>query len=182
MMPSELEKMRAGDWYTCLDPELEMMRVAALDAVYAHNQLAPSDRRSLSTPLARLFGSHGRNCLVEAPFHCSYGFNTHLGDDVFLNVGCVILDSAPVHIGSGALCGPGVQIYCATHHTNISKRRAGVENARSVHIGQSVWLGGNVIVLPGVSIGDGAIVGAGSVVTRDIAAGAKVAGNPARPL
>lgn len=181
-MATELEKMTAGDWYTCLDPALEAMRVAALEAVHAHNHLAPTERRTLSAPLAQLFGSHGTDCLVEVPFHCSYGFNTHLGDEVFLNTGCVILDSAPVHIGSGTMCGPGVHIYCATHHTDIPKRRAGVENARPVKIGENVWLGGGVIILPGVTIGDGAIIGAGSVVTRDVAAGARVAGNPARPL
>jgi len=181
-MPTELEKMNAGEWYTCLDPALEALRVTALDAVHAHNHLPPNQRRTLSAPLAALFGSHGKNCLIEAPFHCSYGFNTHLGDDVFLNIGCVILDSAPVTIGSGTLCGPGVHIYCATHHTDVAKRRAGIENARPVQIGENVWLGGGVIILPGITIGDGAIVGAGSVVTRDVAAGMRVAGNPARPL
>jgi maltose O-acetyltransferase len=181
-MASEREKMAAGDWYCCLDDELEALRIAALDATHAHNHLPPTQRRKLSAPLTQLFGNPGRDCLIEVPFHCAYGFNIHLGTGVFLNTGCVILDSAPVHIGDGAMFGPSVQIYCATHHSETALRRAGIENARPVHIGTSVWLGGGAIILPGITIGAGAIVGAGSVVTRDVASGAKVAGNPARPF
>ena len=181
-MSTERERMAAGDWYSCLDDELEALRVRALEACHAHNHLPPADRRSLSAPLTDLFGGAGENCLVEVPFHASYGFNVFLGRDVYINTGCVILDSAPVRIGDGAMFGPGVHIYCATHHPDLDKRRAGIEHARPVTIGAHAWLGGGVIVLPGITIGDGATVGAGSVVTRDVAAGAKVAGNPARPI
>ena len=179
-MTSEREKMAAGAWYSCLDDELEALRVRALDATHAHNHLPPSERRSLSAPLAGLFGSHGSNCLVEVPFHCSYGFNIHLGADVFLNTGCVILDSAEVRIGDGCMFGPGVHIYCANHHADRVKRRAGVEIALPVTIGEDVWLGGGAIILPGLTIGDGATIGAGSVVTRDVPAATTVMGNPAR--
>ena len=181
-MRSEQAKMAAGDWYCCLDAGLEALRVTALAATHTHNHLHPAERRTLSQPLSHLFGSHGSDCLIEVPFHCAYGFNVHLGDDVFLNTGCVILDSAPVQIGDGTMCGPGVHIYCATHHSDIAKRRAGIENARPVTIGENVWLGGGAIILPGITIGDGAIVGAGSVVTRDVAAEGRVAGNPARKI
>ncbi|MEL6243094.1 MAG: sugar O-acetyltransferase [Pseudomonadota bacterium] len=180
MTRSEREKMLAGEWYSCLDAELETLRMRSLEAVHAHNQLPPDERRTLSAPLAGLFAWHGTDCLIEVPFHCSYGFNIHLGADVYLNTGCVILDSAPVRIGDGTMCGPGVQIYCANHHKDAAKRRAGVEIALPVTIGKNVWLGGGAIVLPGVTIGDGAIIGAGSVVTRSVAAGTTVVGNPAR--
>ena len=181
-MPSQRELMQSGAWYTCLDPELEAMRLRALNACHAHNMLPPADRRTLSAPLADLFGAHGRDCLIEAPFHCSYGVNIHLGDEVFINAGAVILDSAPVRIGHGSMIGPGAQIYCADHHRDCDKRRAGIERALPVTLEDNVWIGGAAILLPGVTIGAEAIVGAGAVVTRDVAPGARVAGNPARAL
>lgn len=181
-MASERDKMEAGEWYSCLDDELEALRRVALDAVHAHNQLAPSDRRTLSAPLKALFASHGTNCLIEAPFHCSYGYNTHLGHGVFLNTGCIILDSAPVHIGDGTLIGPGVQIICADHHRDVALRRVGIEIAKPVSIGRDVWIGAGALIMPGVTIGDAAIIGAGSVVTRDVGTGATVVGIPGRAL
>lgn len=119
---------------------------------------------------------------MEAPFHCAYGHNITLGRNVYLNAGCVILDTGPVRIGDGSMIGPAVQIYCADHHRDVEKRAAGLERALPVTLGRDVWVGGGAIVLPGVTLGDGAIVGAGAVVTRDVAAGARVAGNPARAL
>ncbi|MEQ9571153.1 MAG: DapH/DapD/GlmU-related protein, partial [Nitratireductor sp.] len=100
---------------------------------------------------------------------------------VYFNTGCVILDTAPVTIGAGTMFGPSVHIYCADHHRDPVLRGQGLERALPVRIGSDVWVGGGAIILPGVTIGDGAIVGAGAVVTRDVATGATVAGNPARP-
>ncbi|QBF31589.1 sugar O-acetyltransferase [Thalassococcus sp. S3] len=182
MEQSELEKMQAGEWYTCLDDQLEVLRMHALEATHAHNHLPPSQRRGLSAPLQALFASHGEGCLIEVPFHCSYGMNITLGSGVFLNSGCVILDSAPVTIGDNTLIGPGAQIYCAQHHKVVEQRRAGIEIAYPVAIGQDVWIGGGAIIMPGVTIGDRAIVGAGSVVTRDVPSGATFVGNPARAV
>lgn len=179
-MITERDKMVAGDWYTCLDPELEGLRLAALEAVHAHNHLPPKERRTLSAPLRGLFAQAGPNCLIEAPFHCSYGINIHLGDAVFINSGCTILDSARVSIGNNTLIGTGAQVLCADHHRNIDKRRKGLEIAHPVTIGSDVWIGAGAIVLPGVTIGNGAIIGAGSVVTKDVAAGSTVVGAPAR--
>ncbi len=179
---SERARMEAGEWYTCLDAELEALRLAALTACHTHNQLPPSERRSLSAPLAQLFGSAGPDCLVEAPFHCSYGRNTHLGTGVFVNAGAVILDSARVEIGDRSMLGPNAQIYCADHHRDADKRAQGIERARPVTIGADVWIGGSAVILPGISIGEGAIVGAGAIVTRDVAPGTRVAGNPARAI
>ena len=182
MRQTEREKMAAGQWYTCLDDELEHMRVRALNAVHEHNALPPSDRRKLSAPLRALFRSAGPDCLVEAPFHCSYGINITLGRDVFLNVGCVILDSAPVNIGDGTMVGPQAQILCADHHRDPVKRRAGIEIGRPVTLGENVWVGAGAIICPGVTIGASAIVGAGAVVTRDVPAGQTVVGVPAAPV
>ena len=181
-MATEREKMEAGDWYSCLDDELESLRVAALNAVHAHNHLPPSQRRTLSAPLHDLFADPGTDCLIEAPFHCSYGRNIHLGAEVFINSGCVILDSAPVHIGDGTMIGSGAQILCADHHRDPIQRRAGIEIGRPVRIGSNVWIGAGAIIMPGVTINDCAIVGAGAVVTKDVEAGDTVVGLPARPL
>ncbi|WP_299597078.1 sugar O-acetyltransferase [uncultured Tateyamaria sp.] len=181
MMRTEREKMEAGEWYTCLDDTLEDLRMVALNAVHAHNHLSPSERRTLSAPLRALFAQVGTNCLIEAPFHCSYGRNIHLGAEVFINSGCVILDSASVRIGEGTMIGTGAQILCADHHRDPVKRRAGIERALPVTIGADVWIGAGAIIMPGVTIMDQAIVGAGAVVTKDIAEGATVVGVPARP-
>ncbi len=181
-MTTAQANMASGAWYSCLDPELEALRLTALEAVFAHNHLPPSERRTLSAPLKALFAATGENCLIETPFHCSYGINIHLGDAVFINSGCVILDSAPVHIGDGTLIGTGAQILCADHHRDPIKRRAGIERAAPVTIGSDVWIGAGAIVLPGITIGDRAIIGAGSIVTKNVEAGATVVGNPGRAL
>ncbi len=182
MTISERAKMAAGDWYCCIDPELDTMRSRALNAIYEHNTLPPPQRGNLGPSLAALLASVGKDVRIEAPFHCPYGFNIELGDKVYLNAGCVILDTAPVRIGRSTLLGPGVHIYCAEHHKDPELRAAGLEIAKPVTIGEGVWIGGGAIILPGVTIGDGAIVGAGSVVTRDVATGATVVGSPARPM
>jgi maltose O-acetyltransferase len=179
---SERDRMRAGGWYTCIDPELDALRAVAADAVFEHNSLPPIERGDIGPKLERLLGHAGAGARIEGQFHCPYGFNIHLGDEVFLNAGCVILDTAPVRIGARTLIGPRVQIYCAEHHKDPAKRRAGLEIARPVTIGEDVWIGGSAIILAGVTIGDRAIVGAGSVVTREVAADARVVGNPARPV
>lgn len=182
MSGSERAKMEAGEWYTCLDPELESLRVVARRAVFEHNTMPPDERGDIAPSLRALLRASGDGARIEAPFHCAYGFNITLSTGTFLNAGCTILDTAPVHIGNQTLLGPNVQIYCAEHHKDAAKRAAGLEIARPVHIGDNVWIGGGAIILGGVSIGDRAIVGAGAVVTRDVAADTTVAGNPARPI
>ncbi|WP_353640858.1 sugar O-acetyltransferase [Mesorhizobium sp. WSM2239] len=182
MSISERAKMAAGEWYTCIDPELEALRVIARDAVHEHNSMRPGERASMGPALRLLLAQVGENARIEAPFHCAYGVNIELGDNVFLNAGCTILDTARVAIGKSSLLGPNVHIYCAEHHKDAALRSAGLEVARPVEIGERVWIGGGAIILGGVSIGDGAIVGAGSVVTRSVPAGTTVVGNPARTI
>ena len=182
MATSERMKMAAGEWYTCIDDELEDLRVAARDAVFEHNGLPPRQRGNIAPALRALLGGAGDGARIETPFHCAYGFNLFLGEGVFLNAGCTILDTAPVRIGKGTLLGPNVQIYCAEHHREATGRQAGLEIAKPVTIGDNAWIGGSAVILAGVSIGEGAIVGAGAVVTRDVPANATVGGNPARVL
>ena len=180
MAKSEREKMASGDWYSCLDPELDAMRMKAREAVHEHNMLAPGKRGAIAPALRRLFAWAASDAMIEAPFHCAYGVNITLGRGVFLNAGCTILDTADVRIGDGTLLGPSVQIYCAEHHKDPVKRWGGLEIAKSIDIGTNVWLGGGSIVIGGVTIGDDAVVGAGAVVTKDVPSGATVIGNPAR--
>lgn len=180
-MPDNFQRMQSGAWYSCLDDELEALRRTARRAVHQHNHMPPDERGALAPLLRALLAGVGEGAFVEAPFHCSYGFNLTLGDGVYLNAGCVILDSAPVTIGDRSMLGPGVQVYCADHHRDPARRAAGEEIARPVTLEADVWIGGGAILLPGIRIGRGSIVGAGSVVTRDVDAGAVVAGNPARP-
>ncbi|CAN7644975.1 sugar O-acetyltransferase [Neorhizobium tomejilense] len=180
-MASEREKMAAGEWYCCLDPELDALRNKARIAVHAHNTMSPAERGAMAPVLRMLFGA-APDAFLEAPFHCAYGFNVFFGQGVYLNAGCTILDTAPVRIGARSMLGPGVQLYCADHHRDPALRAQGLEIGRPISIGADVWIGGGAIILGGITIGDGAIVGAGSVVTRDVPPAATIVGNPARSI
>ena len=179
---SEREKMASGQWYCCLDPELDALRMAAREAVHEHNMLTPTERGMMGPALRELFAEAADDAMIEAPFHCAYGMNITLGGGVYLNAGCTILDTAEVRIGKGTMLGPRVQIYCAEHHKDPDKRKAGLEVAKPIRIGDNCWLGGGAIILGGVTIGENAIVGAGAVVTKDVPSGATAIGNPARSM
>jgi len=135
---SEREKMASGEWYSCLDQELDAMRMKAREAVHEHNTLAPGTRGAIGPALRQLLAQAAADPMIEAPFHCAYGFNITLGRGVFLNAACTILDTADVMIGDGTLLGPSVQIYCAEHHKDPVKRRAGLEIAKPVEMSGSV--------------------------------------------
>jgi maltose O-acetyltransferase len=122
----------------------------------------------------------GEQALIRPPFFCDFGFNISLGSGAFLNFGCIILDVEPVSIGEGTAIGPAVQILASDHPRDPNLRRQKVRFGRPVTIGANVWIGGGAIILPGVSIGDDAMVGAESILTRDVAPGATVVGNPAQ--
>ena len=139
--------------------------------------LSDEERYSL---LVERFASVGGDALIRPPFFCDYGHNISLGAGAFLNFNCVILDVEPVSIGEGTAIGPAVQILASDHPRDPRLRQQKVRFGRPVTIGANVWIGGGAIILPGVTIGDDAIVGAGSIVTRDVAAGVTVVGNPAR--
>lgn len=181
-MTDILHLMVSGDWYNCLDPDLETQRVLAREAVHQHNTMAPSQRGACGPALRSRFEFMADTAWIEAPFHCSYGFNTRLHDGVYLNAGCVFLDSARIEIGRHSMLGPGVHLYCADHHRDAKKRREGMERALPISIGSDVWIGGGAKILPGVTIGDEAIVAAGAVVTSDVPRRTRVAGVPARAL
>lgn len=182
MTKTEKEKMLAGELYRPGSPELAADEAAnkAWMARYNVSGAEPvAERRVL---LAEHLGHVGAGVVVRPPFFCDCGYNISLGDGVFLNFNCVILDIMPVKIGDRTQIGPAVQIYAADHPRDAATRRDGLEFGRPVTIGADVWIGGGAIILPGITIGDGAVIGAGSVVTRDVAAHAIVGGNPAKLL
>ncbi|MGN6287263.1 MAG: sugar O-acetyltransferase [Afipia sp.] len=182
MIGTEKEKMLAGELYRPDDPEIIADQAAAAQWMARYNAAAGSAPEALRELLAERLGAVGANVLVRPPFFCDYGTNISLGNGVFLNFNCVILDVVEVAIGDRTQIGPAVQIYAADHPRDAATRRSGLEFGRPVRIGNDVWIGGGSIVLPGVTIGDGAVIGAGSVVTRDVPAGTTVAGNPARAI
>jgi maltose O-acetyltransferase len=171
---SEKEKMLRGDLYNATDAELTEERRLTEELLRQYN--AGGGREVL----ARLLGGIGEGSEVRAPFYCDYGYNIVLGRGVFLNFGCVLLDVCAITIGDGCQIGPGVQIYAADHPRDAEVRLQGLENGRAVRMGRNVWVGGGALLLPGITVGDDAVIGAGSVVTKDVAAGSTVMGNPAR--
>lgn len=179
-MTSEREKMLASELYDPADPELQHMQAVARRWMSRYN--ADTDRASDASwaMLAEILAVVDEGVVIRPPFHIDYGAHIRIGRGVFMNFGCVILDVAHVTIGDRTQIAPGVQLYAADHPRDVETRRAGLELGKPVTIGADVWIGGGAIVLPGVTVGDGAIIGAGSVVTRDVAAGATVVGNPAR--
>ncbi|HBK46380.1 MAG TPA: maltose acetyltransferase [Xanthomonadaceae bacterium] len=181
-MRSEKQKMLAGEPYDPSDAELQADHVAAKQWAQRYNAAAVESPQVRGALLRERLGSVGEGAVLRPPFHCDYGYNIHLGARAFLNFNCVILDVCEVRIGDGTQIGPAVQIYAADHPRDPAGRASGLEFGRPVRIGRNVWIGGGAIILPGVTVGDDAVVGAGSVVTRDVAAGATVAGNPARAI
>jgi len=179
---TEKEKMLAGEMYDAADPQLAAERRRARDLLQALNASRAGQRELRKDVIRRLFGAAGEGVAIEPPFFCDYGANIRLGDRVFFNFNCVVLDPARVTIGSDVLFGPAVQVYTATHPLGYEARRAWLESARPVTIGSDVWIGGGSIILPGVTIGSRSVIGAGSVVTRDVPEGVFAAGNPCRVI
>lgn len=181
-MTTEKEKMLRGELYSAIDPELSAERRRARDLLKALNDSHDAEQERRRDLLLALMGSVGRNLWIEPPFYCDYGRNIHLGDDVFFNFNCIILDPARVDIGSRVLFGPNVQIYTATHPVDYRERRTGLELARPIAIGDDVWVEGGAIIGPGITVGARAVIGAGSVVTRDVPPDVFAAGNPCRVI
>jgi maltose O-acetyltransferase len=178
-MATEREKMLAGDPYDPLDRALSDARDRARDLCQALNATREADRDLRRSILADLFGTGGGTVWMQPPFYCDYGANIHLGERVFFNFNCVVLDVCEVRIGDFTLFGPAVQIYTATHPMDAAMRRLH-EMGKPIAIGSDVWVGGGAILCPGVTIGSRSVIGAGSVVTRDIPENVFAAGNPCR--
>jgi maltose O-acetyltransferase len=179
-MPSEREKMIAGELYRASDPELVAGRLRAQELLARYNASAPADAAARDALLRELFGAVGDGPTIMPRFACDYGFNIRAGRNLFVNYNCVFLDVAPIEIGDDVQIAPGVQLLTATHPLDPAVRRSGLEGGKPIRLGHNVWIGGGAIVLPGVTVGDDAVIGAGSVVTRDVPRGAVVVGSPAR--
>jgi len=176
-MQSEKEKMLAGEMYDALDTALVEARDHARDLCQDLNATREKDQEVRRRILKELFAKGGDSVWMQPPFFCDYGSNILLGERVFFNFNCVVLDVCQVKIGDFTQFGPAVQIYTATHPMNAELRRK-QEFGKPIEIGADVWVGGGAIICPGVNIGSKTVIGAGSVVTRDISTGVFAAGNP----
>jgi maltose O-acetyltransferase len=177
---SQRERMLAGDPYIADDPELSADNLRATRLMEELNGSAgdnPAERRRI---LTQLLGAFGQDAQLRPPLYCDYGYQIRVGARTFINFGLVALDVATISIGQDVQIGPNVQLLTPTHPVQAGARRAKWEAAKAITIADNVWLGGGVIVLPGVSIGENTVVGAGAVVTRDLPANAVAVGNPAR--
>ena len=174
--------MHAGEMYDATDPQLTAERRRARELCKSLNDSHAGEQELRERVLRELFGRAGNAVWIEPPFYCDYGINITLGSKVFFNFNCVILDPAPVIIGSNVLFGPAVQVYTANHPISASERRSGREFALPVEIGSDVWVGGGSIICPGVRIGAQSVIGAGSVVIRDLPENVFAAGNPCRVI
>lgn len=176
------EKILKGEIYDATHPGLIEKLVAVRDKLYEFNNTRPSDIETQREILRSLLGSVGENFHFNQPFRCDYGFNIHIGNNFFANFNLTILDEAKVNIGDYVFIGPNVSIYTACHPLDPQERNKALEWAEPVTIGNNVWIGGSVTIVPGVTIGDNVVIGAGSIVTRDIPSNSVAVGNPAKVI
>ena len=173
--------MLDGELYDPLDPDLVAALARARDLCQTLNATTETQQDERRRILRELFDTGGDTVWMQPPFFCDYGSNIELGERVFFNVNCIVLDVCRVRIGSFSLFGPAVQIYTPMHPFDAAQRRK-EEFGKPVTIGDDVWVGGGAIILPGVTIGSRTVIGAGSVVTRDVPEGVFAAGNPCRVI
>ena len=181
-MKTEKEKMIAGEMYDPLDKQLADDRIHTRLLIKALNDSREDDVEERGRILRELIPNAASDLWLQPPFYCDYGYNMIVGERVFFNFNCVVLDVAPVTIGSRTMFGPNVQVYTATHPLNHIERSSGLEYAKPIVIGEDVWVGGSAVICPGVTIGDRSVIGAGSVVTKDIPADVFAAGNPCKVI
>lgn len=189
---TEREKMLAGLLYDCGDKELLEQWHKAKNLIRDYNLVNSEDRQKKHNILEQLLGGYGDNLWITAPFYVNYGNNIYFGNNCEVNMNCTFLDDNKIEIGNNALIAPNVQIYTAFHPTNAKERFGESKDDGSfefcktqtapVKIGNNVWIGGGVVILPGVTIGDNVVIGAGSIVTKDIKSDTIAYGNPCRPI
>jgi maltose O-acetyltransferase len=181
-MKTEKEKMMAGEMYDPMDQQLVEERMQARLLTKALNETREDHTTGRSLIIKKLMPHASADLLLQPPFYCDYGYNIKVGERAFFNFNCIVLDVAPVIIGSRTLVGPNVQIYTATHPLNPTERSSGLEYAKPIVIGEDVWVGGSTVIYPGVTIGNCTTIGAGSVVTKDIPSNVFAAGNPCKVI
>lgn len=176
------ERMLAGDWYIADDPENGRRAQRAVQLAERYRVASIEDERAALPILAELIGNLGEDAFIKPPLHVDYGEHISIGARTFVNFNLTALDVAPITIGEDCQIGPNVQLLTPVHPIDAQPRRDRLEAAKPIAIGNNVWLGGGVIVCPGVTIGDNSVIGAGAVVTRDVPANVLAVGNPARVL
>jgi maltose O-acetyltransferase len=181
-MKTEKQKMLEGELYNPLDKELSDHRIRTRLLIKALNDSSEDEPEVRARILEELIPNVKGELWLQPPFYCDYGYNIILGEKVFFNFNCVVLDVTYVRIGSRTLFAPNVQIYTATHPVNHVERSSGLEFAKPIAIGEDCWIGGSAVICPGVTIGDRTIIGAGSVVTKSIPSDVIAAGNPCKVI
>lgn len=164
------------------DPELVADREITVRKLTEYNGIDPLDREARDRAIRGILGKAGKNCVVEQPLFCTYGYNTTVGDNFFLNVNGKLMDSGKITIGNNVFIAPNVCIITEDHATDMEQRVQGLEDTHPVTIGDNVWICAGALVLPGVTIGEGSVIGAGSVVTKDIPAHCLAVGNPCKVI
>lgn len=168
--------------YNASQIDLVNMRQKAHTLMNQYNQTSFTDSKQRTDFFKKWFGKVGKNCFIEPNFRCDYGINIEIGDNFYANFDCIILDCAKVTIGNNVMFGPRVNLFTAGHPLDAEIRNSGLEIAHPITIEDNVWLGGNVTVLPGVTISKNSVVGAGTVVTKDVPENSIVVGNPGRVI
>lgn len=180
---TEKEKCQAGTLYNAnYDDELVKERLYCKELCYDLNNLRPSQHDDRNLLLRKLLGKTGENFEILSPFYCDYGYNIEIGENFFANHNLTILDGAKVSFGDNVFIGPSCGFHTAGHPLDVEQRNMGLEFARPISVGNNVWIGANVTVLPGITIGDNTVIGAGSVVTKDIPSNVVACGNPCKVI
>ncbi len=180
---NEKNKMLAGEWYDANnDKDLGTERMKAKDLCFDLNHVRPSDQAQRQEIITKLLNYEPQSIELLSPFQADYGYNINLGQRVFINHDCYFMDCNKIVIGDNVFIGPNCGLYTAIHPLDYQSRNEGIEKALPINIGNNVWIGANVVVLPGVTIGEGAVIRAGSVVAKDIPANALALGTPAKTV
>ncbi|MBP3463365.1 MAG: sugar O-acetyltransferase [Clostridia bacterium] len=180
---TEKEKMLKGELYDAnYDANLIKERNIAKDKCYEYNNIKPSCLEKRRELLKSILGETKEKFLIEQPFMCDYGYNIKIGQNFYSNHNLIILDANVVEFGDNVFIAPNCGFYTAGHPLDYERRNQGLEYAKKIKVGNNVWIGGNVIVLPGVTIGDNVVIGAGSVVNKDIPSNVVAVGNPCKVI
>ncbi len=180
---TQYERMVAGLVYDAGDNEIMAQQMPYIDRLYDFNNLRPTQLEEKEQYMKSVFAECGDNCYIELPFRANWGgAHVHFGDNVYANFNLTCVDDGHIYIGNCVMIGPNVTIATANHPINTSLREKGLQYNKDVHIGNNVWIGAGVSIVPGVTIGDNSVIGAGAVVTKDIPYGVVAVGNPCRVL